>query len=294
MQSWRCSVKLDGARCLVTGCSSGIGRATALALAGAGAHVLATARTRGSIADVVLERLRIAELDVTDDAAVRRVVAASGPFDIVVNNAGYGLEGAIEEVADDELLAQYDTNVFGVWRVCRAALPGMREQRRGAIVNISSFGGQAPFPGIGAYRSSKFAVEGLTWTLHLEVAHFGIRVLSVQPGLVDTDFGTRSFKRARAIGPHGPYEEMRAAAAPAYERMSPTALSPASVADAITAELRKDSGPLRLRIGDDAKRMTDAAEAGPPAYESMLIEQLGFDWHPRSRKSASPSSRATP
>jgi NAD(P)-dependent dehydrogenase (short-subunit alcohol dehydrogenase family) len=274
-------VKLEGSRCLVSGCSSGIGRATALALAATGARVVATARRVDSMAGLYEQGLEVAELDVTDDAAVRRVVAAVEPLDVVVNNAGYGLDGAIEEVADDELLAQYDVNVFGVWRMCRAVLPGMRRRRRGAIVNISSFGGQAPFPGIGAYRSSKFAVEGLTWTLHLEVAHFGIRVLSVQPGLVETDFGTRSFKRARAISSDSPYEEMRAAAAPAYERMSPVALSPGAVADAIVLELKKDSGPLRLRVGDDAERMSAAAEAGPEAYGRMLTEDLGFRWHPR-------------
>jgi NAD(P)-dependent dehydrogenase (short-subunit alcohol dehydrogenase family) len=273
-------VKLEGSRCLVTGCSSGIGRATALALAATGAHVVATARRLDSIAGLAEQGLEVAELDVTDDAAVLRVVTAVEPLDVVVNNAGYGLDGAIEEVADDELLAQYDVNVFGVWRMCRAVLPGMRDRRRGAIVNISSFGGQAPFPGIGAYRSSKFAVEGLTWTLYLEVAHFGIRVLSVQPGLVETDFGTRSFKRARAIGPESPYEEMRAAASPAYERMSPVALSPDAVAEAIVLELKKDSGPLRLRVGADAERMSAAAEAGPEAYDRMLNQELGFRWHP--------------
>jgi NAD(P)-dependent dehydrogenase (short-subunit alcohol dehydrogenase family) len=287
-------VKLDGARCLVTGCSSGIGRATALALAGAGAHVIATARASESIGRLAELGLAVAELDVTQDAAVRRVIEAAEPLDVVVNNAGYGLDGAIEEVADDELLAQYDTNVFGVWRVCRAVLPGMRERGGGAIVNVSSFGGQAPFPGIGAYRSSKFALEGLSWTLHLEVAHFGIRVLSVQPGLVATDFGTRSFKRARAIGPESPYEAMRAAASRAYERMSPTALSAEAVADAITAELRRETGPLRLRVGDDAERMTAAAEAGPAAYERMLVEQLGLDWAARSRGRASPPGSAAP
>ena len=178
-RSWGSSVKLDQAHCLVTGCSSGIGRATALALADSGAYVVATARDVDSIAGLAAPGLTVAVLDVTDDANVRRVVAAAEPLDVVVNNAGYGLEGAIEEVADDELTAQYDTNVFGVWRICRAVLPGMRARGSGAIVNVSSFGGQAPFPGIGAYRSSKFAVEGLTWTLHLEVAHFGIRVISV-------------------------------------------------------------------------------------------------------------------
>lgn len=273
-------MRLEGARCLVTGSSSGIGRATALALAAAGAHVSATARRHEDVAQLVGSGIESAELDVTDDAAVRRVVAAVEPLDVVVNNAGYGVLGAIEEVADDELLAQYDTNVFGVWRVCRAVLPSMRERGAGAIVNISSFGGQAPFPGIGAYRSSKFAVEGLTWTLHLEVAHFGIRVLAVQPGLVETDFGTRSLRQARAIGPASPYEAMRRAAAPAYDRMSPTALQPEAVAGAIVAELRKDRGPLRLRVGEDAERLTAAAEAGPEAYDRTVVDELGFAWHP--------------
>jgi NAD(P)-dependent dehydrogenase (short-subunit alcohol dehydrogenase family) len=242
--------------------------------------VIATARRVESIEDFREQGLELAELDVTDDDAVRRVVRKAEPIDLVVNNAGYGLEGAIEEISDDELLAQYDTNVFGVWRMCRAVLPGMRARRKGTIVNISSFGGQAPFPGIGAYRSSKFAVEGLTWTLHLEVAHFGIRVLCVQPGLVDTDFGTRSIKQARAIGPDSTYEALRAASAAAYARMSPTAISPAEVAAELIGELRKEAGPLRLRVGADAEKMTAVAEAGPEAYDRYLAQELGFEWQP--------------
>lgn len=270
---------LKEARCLITGCSSGIGRATAIALAAAGARVWASARRPESIADLASETIQLIELDVTDAAAVRRAVAAVEKVDVLVNNAGYGLEGAIEEVEDDELFAQYDTNVFGPWRLCRAVLPGMRERGRGAIVNVSSFGGEVPFPGIGAYRTSKFALEGFSWTLHLEVAHFGIRVLGVQPGLTESDFGPK-MKGASGIKSGSPYAAMRKSAARAYPRMSPKALRPEAIARAIIEELRKDSGPLHLRVGEDAHRMVAAIRAGDKAFERYLVSELGFDWHP--------------
>jgi NAD(P)-dependent dehydrogenase (short-subunit alcohol dehydrogenase family) len=277
-------MELEGARCLITGCSSGIGRALAIALADAGAHLFASARNRDAIADLARSNVELLELDVTDDQQIRRAVAAAEPLDVVINNAGYGLLGAIEEIEDEELFQQYDVNVFGVWRMCRAALPGMRSRRAGTIVNISSFGGQVPFPGIGAYRSSKFAVECLSWTLHLEVAHFGIRVLDVQPGLVETDFSIRSNRFGSGMGPKSPYEPMRVSAEHAYPRMSPSALAPSEVAEAVVAELRTPSVPLRLRIGEDTERMIAAVEAGDAAYERYVVEDLGFDWHPLGRE----------
>lgn len=273
--------ELRGRRCLITGCSSGIGRATAVALAEAGAEVFATARDVRTIGDLAGPGVTLLELDVTDRVAIDRAVADAEPLDIVVNNAGYGLEGAIEEIDDDELLAQYDVNVFGVWRMCRAVLPGMRERRAGTIVNVSSFGGQMPFPGIGAYRTSKFAVEGLSWTLHLEVARFGIRVVDVQPGLVDTDFGTRSIRRARRMADDGPYAQMRADIAPSYGRMSPPpGLASAEVAAAIVAELHRASGLLHVVIGEDARRMIAAATSGEAAFEAVLEHELGLRLRP--------------
>ena len=213
----------------------------------------------------------------TVPAQVEAAVAAVGAVDVLVNSAGYGLEGAVEEVADDELLEQYDANVFGPWRLIRAVLPGMRERGHGAIVNVSSFGGEVPYPGIGAYRTSKFAVEGLSWTLHLEVAHFGIRVLDVQPGLTGTDFGPK-MKTARGLLPA--YDAMRECSARTYPRMSPVELPPEAIADAIVLELRKESGPLRLRVGEDAHRMVAAIRAGDEEYERYVVQELGFDWHP--------------
>ena len=240
----------------------------------------ASARRLESVDDLERAGLEVVRLDVTSRSDVEEAVARVGEVDVLVNNAGYGLEGAVEEVADDELLEQYDTNVFGPWRLIRAVLPGMRARGRGAIVNVSSFGGEVPYPGIGAYRTSKWAVEGLSWTLHLEVAHFGIRVLDVQPGLIESDFGPK-MKTARGLDPA--YEPMRECSARTYPRMSPVGLPPEAVADAIVTELRKDAGPLRVRVGEDAHRMVAAIRAGDEAYERYLVEELGFDWHPVRR-----------
>jgi NAD(P)-dependent dehydrogenase (short-subunit alcohol dehydrogenase family) len=273
-------MNLAGARTLITGCSSGIGRASAVAFARAGAEVWATARDPESIRDLEEAGMHVLRLDVRDDEQVRAAVQAVGGVEILVNNAGYGVEGAIEEIGDAELLDQYDTNVFGPWRLCRAVLPGMRDRGTGVIVNVSSFGGQVPFPGIGAYRSSKFALEGMTWSLHLEVARFGVRVISVQPGLVDSDFGTRSIKQGSGVQAGNAYEPMRESAARAYPRMSPSALPSEAVADAIVAEVAKDSGPLHVRVGEDAERMIGAVLAGDEAYERHVVEELGFDWFP--------------
>jgi NAD(P)-dependent dehydrogenase (short-subunit alcohol dehydrogenase family) len=270
---------LKGATCLVTGCSSGIGRATARALSAGNARVFATARDVGDLAELANDGIATLALDVRDASAVARALAAAGAVDVLVNNAGYGVEGAVEEISDADLREQYETNVFGVWRLCRAVLPGMRARAHGTIVNVSSFGGQAPFPGIGAYRSSKFALEGMTWTLRLEVAHFGIRVLSVQPGLTASRFGG-SLKRAEHFEAEGAYAPMRASAAAAYAQMSPTALDPVAVAEAIVHGVTAARTPWRIRVGDDALRMTACVEAGADDYERELVEGLGFDWHP--------------
>ena len=270
---------LTGAGCLVTGCSTGIGRATARALAARDARVIATARDVSDVADLAADGLEVVALDVRDPVSVNDALSAAGAVDIVVNNAGYGIEGAVEEVGDDDLREQFETNVFGVWRICRGVLPGMRERGSGTIVNVSSFGGQAPFAGIGAYRSSKFALEGLTWTLRLEVAHFGIRVLSVQPGLTASQFGG-SLKRAQHFDAGGAYAPMRERAAVAYAQMSPEALAPETVAEAIVGGIAAERTPWRIRVGDDARRMTAFVESSADAYERELVEGLGFDWHP--------------
>jgi NAD(P)-dependent dehydrogenase (short-subunit alcohol dehydrogenase family) len=276
-------MKLWGMKAIVTGCSAGIGRATATELARRGVEVWATTRHQASVQLMGSEAIHVVSLDLTSPAAVADLINRIGAVDILINNAGYGLEGAIEEVSDEELRTQYEINVFAPWRLCRAVLPGMRARRRGAIVNISSFGAHAPFPGIGAYRSSKFALEGMTWTLHLEVARFGVRVISIEPGLVETAFSSNSVTARRARGPAWPYDQMRQKISAAYPRMSPSALKPDVVAIRVADELAADEGPLHVPIGEDSTRMIAKVQAGEREYHRYLAKDLGFTWLPLKR-----------
>jgi len=273
-------MKIENANCLVTGSSSGIGRAISLALAQAGARVWATARRPEAIDDLKKQGMSVLQLDVRDDNSVRRAVAVTGVVDVLVNNAGYGLYGAVEEVGDAELLEQFQTNFFGPWRLCRAVLPGMRTARSGLIVNISSFTGVVPFANGGPYRTSKYALEALSGTLHFEVSHFGIRVIDAQIGRVATRFGDSMQIAAAARSGDGAYGAMRDSVKRAFPNMCPGAMSPADVAKIIVNEMSKDKGPYRIAIGDDAKRIIAMGAAGDAAYERFVVEQLGFDWHP--------------
>jgi NAD(P)-dependent dehydrogenase (short-subunit alcohol dehydrogenase family) len=177
---------------LVTGCSSGIGAATAARLAASGWTVYATARRAETLAELEATGCRILELDVVDDAsrraAVDAVVAAEGAVGVLVNNAGYSQSGAVESVPDERVRAQFETNVFAPLALCRLVLPGMREQGWGKIVNVSSMGGRFTFPGGGLYHASKHALEAVSDALRFEVRGFGVDVILVEPGLIRTGF----------------------------------------------------------------------------------------------------------
>jgi NAD(P)-dependent dehydrogenase (short-subunit alcohol dehydrogenase family) len=177
---------------LITGCSSGIGEATASRLAKAGWTVYATARKVEALDALAAEGCRTLALDVTSEesmtAAVDTVIAESGRIDGLVNNAGYSQSGAVETLDLDDVRRQFETNVFGLVRMCQLVLPTMRAQRSGRIVNISSMGGRLVFPGGGAYHATKYAVEAFSDAMRFEVAGFGIRVVLVEPGLITTIF----------------------------------------------------------------------------------------------------------
>ena len=162
-------------RAMITGCSSGIGRATAIELSTRGYDVVATARRRESLDD--LKVAQALELDVDDEGSVAAAVVAAGPIDVLVNNAGFGVEGAIETVPLGEVRRMFETNFFGAARMIQAFVPGMRERGSGTIVNVTSTAGIAAPPLGGYYAASKFALEALSEALHLEVGHFGVRVL---------------------------------------------------------------------------------------------------------------------
>jgi NAD(P)-dependent dehydrogenase (short-subunit alcohol dehydrogenase family) len=183
----------------ITGASTGFGRVLAEEVLKAGGKVIATARNRDKVADLEAkypQKAKALALDVTDDSqvdsAVTQAFAQFGRVDVLVNNAGYGVAGAIEEVSESEFMPMFETNVFGLLRVTRAFLPHLRKQRSGHILNLSSIGGVVASPGMGYYNATKFAVEGISEALAAEVAPLGIHVTIIEPGPFRTDFLGRS------------------------------------------------------------------------------------------------------
>src|SRR5690348_2191720 len=175
---------------LITGCSSGIGRAAAVSLHRAGVRVYATARQMDSLADLASRGIATMALDVTDEASMTAAVAAveadAGAVGTLINNAGFGLYGPVEQVPMTEVRRQFETNFFGLVRLTQLVLPGMREHGGGRILNVSSMGGRATLPGGAFYHASKYAVEALSDALRMEVARFGIDVVLIEPGPVRT------------------------------------------------------------------------------------------------------------
>jgi NAD(P)-dependent dehydrogenase (short-subunit alcohol dehydrogenase family) len=209
---------------LITGCSSGIGRATAVRLAAGGHRVYATARRLDAIADLAASGCHTLALDVTDDESMRRAVAAvedaEGAVGVLVNNAGYSQSGAVETLDLDDVRRQFETNVFGLIRMCQLVLPRMRRQRSGRIINLSSMGGKLTFPGGGAYHATKHAVEAISDALRFEVKGFGVDVVVIEPGLIKTQFAetARATVGESRDGPYAKFNEAVAAATvDAYE-----------------------------------------------------------------------------
>ncbi len=197
---------------LITGCSTGIGRATAEWLARRGLPVYATARQPTAIEDLAESGCRTLRLDVTDEASMREVVDAiereHGAVGTLVNNAGYGLEGAVEELPLGELRRQFETNLFGPTRLVQLVAPGMRRQRWGRIVNVSSVGGRITTPGNGAYHASKHALEALSDVLRFELRGFGIDVVLLEPGAIATRWVQTAVQSLRErLDEEGPYAE---------------------------------------------------------------------------------------
>src|SRR5919198_615158 len=203
---------------LITGCSTGIGRATAERLAGRGHTVYATARRPESIADLEAKGCKTLALDVTDEESMRGAVAAveeaEGAIGALVNNAGYSQSGAIEDVSMESVRRQFETNVFGLIRMCQLVLPGMRRRGEGRIVNVSSMGGRLTFPGGGIYHGTKHAVEAISDVLRFEVQGFGVDVVVIEPGLIKTDFADAAVgSMGGQDGDGGPYGDFNAAVA---------------------------------------------------------------------------------
>jgi NAD(P)-dependent dehydrogenase (short-subunit alcohol dehydrogenase family) len=261
---------------LVTGCSTGIGRATAVELTKQGYDVVATARRPEQIKD--LDVAQTLALDVDDDTSVANAVAAVGAVDVLVNNAGFGIDGAVETVPLADVRRVFETNFFGAARMIQAFLPFMRERGSGAIVNVTSVAGIAAGPLSGYYSASKFALEALSESLHLEVGHFGIRVVIIEPGAIETNFGVNLLDFRDEPGPYQPLAEVWRAG---MERLGggQAAPGPELVAQAIAASLTSDVRRLRVPVGGDAE-MIAAARKGMTyeEFEAAMRETLQVDW----------------
>ena len=247
---------------LITGCSTGIGRATAEHLAEKGHTVYATARRPETLSDLEAKGCRTLALDVTDEAsmqaAVDRVVADEGAVGVLVNNAGYSLSGAIETVDMDDVRRQFETNVFGLIRMCQLALPGMRDQGWGRIVNISSMGANFVFPGGGIYHATKYAVDAISDALRFEVKAFGVDVVIVQPGLIKTEFGNTAADQVTEAEGDGPYAHFNAVVAKRTKEVyedGPLAKlggGPETVAKAVEKAITSRKPKIRYRVTPSA------------------------------------------
>jgi NAD(P)-dependent dehydrogenase (short-subunit alcohol dehydrogenase family) len=249
---------------LITGCSTGIGRATALRLARAGWKVYATARRPETLAELADAGCETLALDVTDEqsmqSAVAHVEAAEGAVGVLINNAGYSQSGAIETVPLDTVRRQFETNVFGLVRLTQLVLPKMREQRWGKIVNLGSMGGRLSFPGGGHYHATKHALEAISDAMRYELRGFGIDVTLLEPGLITTEFGETATASMAAVEIDGddPYATFNttvgAVTKGAYE--GPMRLlggGPDRVAKTIERTLKRRNPPARITITPSAK-----------------------------------------
>jgi NAD(P)-dependent dehydrogenase (short-subunit alcohol dehydrogenase family) len=249
---------------LVTGTSSGIGRATALALRAAGFATVATARRSADIEELKAKGCETAQLDVTDDAsmqnAVKAVESTYGRVDVLVNNAGYGQYGPIEEVPMDAVRRQFEVNVFGLVRMCQLVLPGMRRAGRGRIINVSSVAGEITQPGAGFYHATKHAVEAINETLRMEASAFGIDVVDIQPGPVATRFAEVAVSTIPDTGADSPYRVFKQNLAQTTQEMlrfgRAGVLTAQDVAEVIVEAATAEKPDTRYRIGAPSKLMS--------------------------------------
>jgi NAD(P)-dependent dehydrogenase (short-subunit alcohol dehydrogenase family) len=270
---------------VVTGSSSGIGLAASLALAKNGYLTYATMRNLAkqdsiqSIAEKERLPVRTVQLDVTDENSVKNtiqsIISESGRIDLLVNNAGYGLTGAFEDIEIDEIKALYETNVFGVIRVTQAVLPIMRKQGSGRIINISSGAGRIGFPGSSAYVSSKFALEGLSESMAFEVEQFGIKTVLVEPGFVRTNFAENIAIAKKAQEPRSPYSQMMQMMSSNRDRMFENA-SDADLIAAVVVEAATAKEPnLRYLAGKDVQQMVAAKKSmSDEEFQNMIRQSV--------------------
>jgi NAD(P)-dependent dehydrogenase (short-subunit alcohol dehydrogenase family) len=272
---------------VVTGSTGGIGLATSLALARNGYLTYATMRNLAkgdsvqSVADKQHLPIRVVQLDVTDEnsikSAIQSILSQTGRIDLLVNNAGYGLTGALEDIGIDEIKAQYETNLYGVIRVTQAVLPIMRKQGSGRIINISSGAGRFGFPGGSAYVSSKFALEGLSESMAYELEQFGIKTVLIEPGFVRTNFGDNMVIAQKAQDPNSPYSQMMQMMSSIRGKMLENASDADLVAEVVVEAATAKEPNLRYLAGKDVQQMVAAKKSMSDEEFQKMMKQGVMD-----------------
>ena len=268
----------------VTGSTSGMGYETAIMLARAGIHTYASMRnlkkskTISEMASTENLPLQVVQLDVNDDSSVKdsidKIVKEKERINVLVNNAGYGLFGSLEDISLEEIKAQFETNFFGVIRVTQLVLPLMRKQRSGTIVNVSSVGGRIGLPVLSAYQSTKFALEGLSESISYELEPFGIRVVIIEPGVIRTNIMNSSSLAKKARDPKSPYYSQIQKVKSHFKSMMENESSPPEeVAKVILKALTSENPQLRYTVGRDADTMIQARVNMPEKQFKKMITQ---------------------
>jgi NAD(P)-dependent dehydrogenase (short-subunit alcohol dehydrogenase family) len=272
---------------LITGATSGIGKATARSLARKGYRVFGTGRNPEKAFDLADEAktngwdLTLLAMDVRDDASVKSALSQTGDVDVLINNAGFEVWGPLEEMKVDDLVDQFETNVFGPFRLMLAVVPAMRKRGEGVIVNVSSVAGIVAAPLNGLYAASKWALEALSESLHYEAGHFGIRTHLIEPGGVVTPFGdNRRLVGAASGDESSPYREMVTQWEQAAEKLNPggATTQPEDVA-AVIVDAVENGEKFRYQVGDDANMVITARKAMDfEQFEAAMRQRLELTW----------------
>lgn len=270
---------------VVTGSSSGVGFETSLLLAKNGFHTYATVRNldKAKVIRNISEKgelpIQVVELDVNSDRSVEdaidRINDESGRIDVLANNAGYSLFGALEDLSMDEIKAQFETNLFGAIRVMKAVLPIMRKQRGGTILNVSSMAGRVAFPLLPAYNGTKFALEGISESMRYETDSFGIKIILIEPGAIRSNFISNGIVGQKATEPSSPYAPMVETIQKTVPRVLDQATPPEEVAKVILKAVTSENPDLRYLVGNDAIQMNEARKGmTDQAFRDLVKQQI--------------------
>ncbi len=268
---------------IVTGSSSGIGFSTALMLARNNFYTYASMRnlTKANAIKEIIKKenlpLQPIQLDVTNDRsvkdAVNKVLDEKKTIDVLVNNAGYGLMGCVEDLSIEEVKAQFETNVFGVIRVTQAVLPVMRKQKNGVIINVSSIAGRVAFPISNAYASTKFALEGLSESMRYEVGQFGIKVVLIEPGVITTNFVSAMVMPKKVLDQNSPYVQFMQKVNEAFKSKRENATDSEEVAKVILKAVTAENPEPRYLVGNDAAAWMEARKKMSDTEFEKFIKQ---------------------